>query len=288
MLTPDREINYSRARFYNLGMKLEKFLSNVSPLHIVAEFANFLSQRDHSLQEILNHLVRIDLQILNLDSILFFQANDLSEFTLVAKSGIDVQSENELQSSYSLNDAWPVAYVIRHGKLLWLNEESQNIVKYPVLSDFPHLIGLKNLIVFPVFRDGVPDGAFALISRERTEQNSELEFFLTAIASIFSMYVYRNVLVSPDEQDDLNKKNTSIDTKHASNLNELTQRQLVIMRLISENRTNKNISENLGYSESTIRQEIMRIFAKTDCTDRHQVAEFYRNYSNKTVENSEI
>lgn len=67
---------------------------------------------------------------------------------------------------------------------------------------------------------------------------------------------------------------------------EPTQRQLVIMQLISEERTNKNISESLGYSESTIRQEIIKIFAKIGCTNRNQVAEIYRNYPNKNLESS--
>ena len=60
---------------------------------------------------------------------------------------------------------------------------------------------------------------------------------------------------------------------------ELTDRQLVILRLIGEDRTNLSISQFLGYSESTIRQEIMRIFARLGCKTRSEAAGIYRGYS---------
>jgi|GEM_PF-4664529 len=249
------------------------------PLEAISEFANYLSERDHSIQEILNHLIRVELKQFEVDSLLFFQADDAGHFSIEAMSGVDTETSTELRTTYSMNDTWPAAYVIRHGLLLWLDGKSNDEKYSEVVKNFPLLIGPRILIVFPVFNDGMPTGALALTSRATNERTRDSELYLGAISSIFSMYVYRNVLVSPDEQDDLNKKNTSIDTKHASNLNELTQRQLVIMILISEDRTNKSISEFLGYSESTIRQEIMRIFAKTECGSRWEVAKVYKDFS---------
>ena len=62
---------------------------------------------------------------------------------------------------------------------------------------------------------------------------------------------------------------------------ELSERQQVILRLISENRTNLVIGELLGYSESTIRQETISIFAKLNCTGRKEASKIYREkYAN--------
>jgi len=258
------------------------------PLEAIGDFANFLSERDHSLQEILNHLIRVELMQFEVDSLLFFQSDDAGHFSIEAMSGVDAKTSTELRTTYSMNDTWPAAYVIRHGLLLWLDGKSNDEKYSEVVRNFPLLIGPRILIVFPVFNDGVPTGALALTSRVIKERTRDSELYLGAISSIFSMYVYRNVLVAPNTQGDSKKKKSALETKGEFESKEPTQRQLVIMRLISENRTNKNISENLGYSESTIRQEIIRIFEKTECSNRNQVAEFYRNYSNKTVENSEI
>jgi len=257
------------------------------PLEAISEFANYLSERDHSLQEILNHLIRVELKQFEVDSLLFFQSDDAGHFSIEAMSGVDSETSTELRTTYSMNETWPAAYVIRHGLLLWLDGKSNDEKYSEVVKNFPLLIGPRILIVFPVFNDGVPTGALALTSRATNKRTRDSELYLGAISSIFSMYIYRNILVTPDTQGDAKKKNPAPETKPKYESNEPTQRQLVIMRLISESRTNENISESLGYSESTIRQEIMRIFEKTECSNRNQVAEFYRNYSNKMVENSE-
>lgn len=57
---------------------------------------------------------------------------------------------------------------------------------------------------------------------------------------------------------------------------DLTERQQIILRLISENRTNLAISEILGYSESTIRQETISIFANLNCAGRKEASKIYR------------
>lgn len=253
------------------------------PLEAISEFANFLSERDHSLQEVLNHLSRVELKPFEVDSLLFFQANDGGHFSIQAMSGVDSETETELQPTYSLNDSWPAAYVIRNGLLLWLDGKSNDDKYGEVVSNFPLLIGPRILIVFPVFKDGVPTGALALTSRTTKERNRDSELYLQAISSIFSMYINRNILVSPDGQGDKKQKNSSLETKPDSKSNEPTQRQLVIMQLISEERTNRSISEILGYSESTIRQEIIKIFAKTGCASRTEVANIYKDFSKKEV-----
>ena len=67
--------------------------------------------------------------------------------------------------------------------------------------------------------------------------------------------------------------------------NNLTERQQVILRLISEDRTNLTISELLGYSESTVRQETIKIFAKLNCTGRKEATQIYRQQLAKSKEN---
>jgi DNA-binding NarL/FixJ family response regulator len=250
-------------------------------MEAITEFANFLSERDHSHQEILNHLIRVELKSFEVDSLLFFQSDDTGHFSIEGMSGVDSATETELKSTYSLNDSWPAAYVIRHGLLLWLDGKSNDEKYSQVVKHFPLLIGPRILIVFPVFNDGVPTGALALTSREIKERTRDSELYLAAISSIFSMHHYRNVLVAPDTRVDTMKRNSALNTKPDSKSNEPTQRQLVIMQLISEERTNRSISEILGYSESTIRQEIIKIFAKTGCASRTEVASIYKNHSKK-------
>jgi DNA-binding NarL/FixJ family response regulator len=58
--------------------------------------------------------------------------------------------------------------------------------------------------------------------------------------------------------------------------NVISDRQLLILRMMSEGRTNIAISELLGYSESTIRQETIKIFAKLECSGREEASTIFR------------
>lgn len=242
-------------------------------------FATFLSSRDHSLQNILDHLVRVVFMPLEIDSIALFQENNQSEYSVTGSSGISRLAEAELAPTYTFEDKFPVSEALRYGKIIWLSESKTALALYPILKNFPLVIGEKTLITVPIFRFSTPVAVFSITSRKHEESTSENLAFLSAISTVFSMYYYRNVLSSPDESDDKDKKSQLTSSDSSKLPLELTERQLVILRLISEERTNQGISQFLGYSESTVRQEVMRIFAKIGCSHRSEAAAIYRSYS---------
>lgn len=239
----------------------------------ISEFSDFLSNKDHALQIILDHLERVTLSVLDCNSIIFFEANENRELLMIGKSGISKLAEEELKAQYNLGENRPVSDAIKKGELIWLDPSPQRLEKYPALKDFPLLVDSHVLIVSPIFQHSTPVSAFVIISDTKMKANTEAEGFLKVISSIFSLYYYRTVVASPSEQKEFNHSST-INSVNGSS--ELTARQNVILRLISEDRTNSNISEVLGYSESTIRQEIMKIFGKLGSSTRKQAAEIFR------------
>ncbi|MFM8921839.1 MAG: helix-turn-helix transcriptional regulator, partial [Candidatus Nanopelagicaceae bacterium] len=63
--------------------------------------------------------------------------------------------------------------------------------------------------------------------------------------------------------------------------NALTERQLLILKMMAEGRTNLSISGVLGYSESTIRHETIKVYAKLGCTGRVEASTIYQEiYAN--------
>ncbi len=247
----------------------------------ISEFADFLAERDRTLKEILNHLNRSVLEFLDVDSIAFCQVNESNQFLVTESAGVSTRGSKELATFYDMDEKWPVAETIRHGRIIWINNFSDNRFEYPKLEEYPILVGDKSLIIFPVFMLGTPIAAMIITSRLQKEEKDSINLFLTAVSSVFSLYFYRNINSSRVNVDrEGNRKNLpSFDASDHRSL--LTDRQLVILRLISEERTNRNISEFLGYSESTIRQEIMKIFAKMGCNDRSAAAAMYKDYSSK-------
>ena len=239
----------------------------------ISEFSDFLSNKNQTLQEFLDHLERVTLNILGCDSIIFFEVDEYSELLMTGKSGVSKLAQDELRAQYNLGENGPVADAIKKGEIIWLDPSSQRLEKYPMLKDFPLLVDHHTLIVSPIFRSSTPVSAFVIISDTKMKANAEAKGFLKAISSIFSLYYYRTVVASPSEQKEFNHSSSINSVKGSS---ALTGRQNVILQLISEDRTNSNISEVLGYSESTIRQEIMQIFVKLGCNSRQECGEIYK------------
>ncbi|MEY4206763.1 MAG: Bacterial regulatory protein luxR family, partial [Actinomycetota bacterium] len=62
--------------------------------------------------------------------------------------------------------------------------------------------------------------------------------------------------------------------------NDLSERQMLILKLISEGRTNADIAEIIGYSESLIRQETIRIYSLLGCSGRNEATNLFHQMQN--------
>jgi DNA-binding NarL/FixJ family response regulator len=91
---------------------------------------------------------------------------------------------------------------------------------------------------------------------------------------VLSLHLYRSK-DSTLKRGDL-VKNSSAKSAVAIESKVITDRQLLILKMMSEGRTNIAISELLGYSESTVRQETIKIFAKLGCCGREAASVIYR------------
>jgi DNA-binding NarL/FixJ family response regulator len=61
-------------------------------------------------------------------------------------------------------------------------------------------------------------------------------------------------------------------------LAELTPRELEVLRLIADGRSNAEIAALLFVSEATVKSHVARLFAKLDCTNRVQAALYAREH----------
>ncbi len=247
------------------------------PLGHISEFVIFLTNKDHTLQEILNHLNRVVLRSLDVSSVSLSQLNENNELVVAARSGVSKESVLHMPLTYSLDDRYPNVDAIRTLSTIWVDTLPDWGDEYLLMKNYPLVELSKTYLAIPIFVTGTPVAVLTLVSSTRIAPNVETDAFLKAVGHILSMYMYRNVLSSPEEERNITPDNSSAATIGS----DLTDRQLVILRLISEDRTNLSISQFLGYSESTIRQEIMKIFAKLGCSHRSEAAKLYRSYSSK-------
>ena len=250
-------------------------------LEAVSEFIAFLSGKELTLDEILSHMVLVVLSPLNAEAISIRQVNSGNQAVRIGTWGMPLEMVQPQGNIYNLNEKYPSTDTLRLRRTTWINTLPDFGDDYPLLKDFPYTTGAKSFICFPIERAGTPVAALGIFSRDAIQPNAEIESFLIAVGSVLSMYMF--------SQDSKTRELLKVQGKHMpshmeSTDNELTERQQMILRLISEDRTNLTISELLGYSESTIRQETIKIYAKLQCGGRIEAAKIYREMMAKSKE----
>ena len=239
-----------------------------------AEFADYLASSDHELLSKLIHLSRVVFKPLKVNQVAFVQLIENDNMQVVARFGMSDAELATQNNIVNLSMGYPVSVSVRENRIVWINSLPDWGSEFSILKNFKVNLEDKLYFCLPVLQNEIPSSVLTFRCDINMELDSDTEAFLLVISSIFSLYHYRKITVSPDEPHlhlDLENENLTL-VDH-----ELTERQRVILRLISEERTNKSISELLGYSESTIRQEIMRIYYKLGCSHRSEAATIYKN-----------
>ena len=238
----------------------------------VSEFVEFLSVKDHTLQEILAQLVLRTLEPIDATSAFISQLSNENTLTDVGSFGIGHQNRDDYLHTYDFRDKYPLTDSIRDSKIIWINTLPKWPEEYPSLKNLTYDTGERTFICVPIEKCGTPIAVLGIFCKSAVKPDKEIESFLNAICNLFAMHVYRTIDSSPEVQQYADKRlveNQSIEKS------ELTERQLLILRLMSERRTNINIGELLGYSESTIRQETIKIFSILNCHGREEASRIY-------------
>lgn len=124
------------------------------------------------------------------------------------------------------------------------------------------------VIAWPVESSARIIGSLVAISDNSFEDSGESREFLEALILLINTTLTRKL-------ENGKTKLLGHTSRITAEKDSLTERQEVILKLISEGRTNGDIAEILGYSESLIRQETIRIYAILRCNGRQEAARVY-------------
>ena len=255
-----------------LGMTTETSDSD-GYLDTVSTFIKFLTGNELTLDEILRNLVLVVFASINAEAISLRQLNNDNMAVRTATWGMSPEMILKPGDVYDFKDKYPSNDTLRFRRVTLINTLPDWGDEYPLLKDFPYTTGAKSCICFPIDKSGTPVASLCIFSRDVLYPSTELAVFLSAIGNVFSMYMFNQ---DSKQIEVLKDKSEHVNARMKNSGTELTDRQMVILRLIGGDRTNRVISELLGYSESTIRQETMQIFVKLNCSDRYEAANIYR------------
>ncbi len=162
-------------------------------------------------------------------------------------------SEEQMQGwkEYPLSENLPVSDAIRNDQLVWLADRDDWERDYPELAKYPGELSSQTFIAISIDIFGAPAGALGIMSNSQVHPTPELISFVAAIGGMVGLYLSR---ISHGRFSQVSRVNMGANGEF------LSPRQMRILDLMAQSYTNPQIAKELGFSESTVRQETMRIY----------------------------
>jgi DNA-binding CsgD family transcriptional regulator len=188
-----------------------------------------------------------------------FEMHSDGTYSMTSVFGVPKSTLEEFQN-LRLSPITPVVDAMRSGKVTWVSNQDE------LLDRFPETIRTFNgsyttpIIAIPLLRRGSIAGAIAIVG-SGVNVTDECASYLTIVAGIVSLKLQAIGIPVPAR--------TPASPK-ASLGNRLTSREKLIQGLMARGKTNGEISDDLGYSESTIRQDAISLFSKLGVTNRRE------------------
>ena len=170
-------------------------------------------------------------------------------------------SKHELitKTKFTLADQRPISTASRTQKIVWARKETV-AQEFPDFYHFDSRTPWESQIALPIGLVHVYCFAFPTDHSQREGIN----IYFESISSILKVY-----------ESALELKNTigSRTFIDESEIQPLSDRQNAILELVKQGKTNREIADAIGYSESLVRHETMIIYKKLRVEGRHQLRE---------------
>jgi DNA-binding CsgD family transcriptional regulator len=239
-----------------------------------SEFIKFLAQGTHTVEEVLAHLVMNVMEPLQATSGFISKLDNENSIVTIGRFGIPALISSAYEERFELSDRLPITDAIRYRQIVAVTTLPDWPEEYSHILTDPYPSSELSFLAFPIELGGTPIAVGAVFFNERIILDAEVRMFIESIADLLALYLNLkygkiNAFTSVDSR---------LQAMESINLGtELSDRQILILQLISEGRTNFAIGEILQYSESTIRQETIKIFSKLGCHSRGEATLVYNH-----------
>jgi DNA-binding CsgD family transcriptional regulator len=226
----------------------------------IEELARFLTSGAHNASALGKQLVDKTLETFDLISLYFFRADHDGKLRFAGGHNLPAALMENIPT-FEIENELPVTECIRNQKIIWLTGQEEWETQYPEMKNYPLQPELRTFINVPLQVEGHPIAALGLSSRAEVKRSAELTSFLSAVSGITGLYAQNLPEFKSARPGGISRR-------------VLSRRQNNILNLMREKLTNREIGDELGYSESTIRQETMRIYQILNVDNRRQAAAF--------------
>lgn len=246
----------------------------------VSDFVNFLGQRNHTKEEVLVHLALRTFAPLKCTGIVMAELKPNGVMEITAKYGVDDDFFDVHPRRFKLSEPMPITDSIKTRETIWITTLPSWGEDYEQLQSTSYEYDGKTFICWTIEQSGTPYASIGIFCEDEVRPDETLESFLHTVSNLLALFFYS--LNSSPENHKIANREELLKSKDLQG-NALTERQLLILKMMAEGRTNLSISGVLGYSESTIRHETIKIYAKLGCTGRVEASNIYQEIYAKSA-----
>ncbi len=213
------------------------------------DLANYLTGSKRSADEIAKHLVLKTFAEYSPKALLIAQITDDGFLNPIAGFGFERMTIASW-GRFPLSMHIPITDAVRNDRCIVINGTEDFLNGYPILSQIENLsLDWEAVMAWPILPFGV---GFAMLDRVPT-LDEQFEHYLRLTGAVIALHLLRNESGPeiPEYQSITAKK--SLPTS-------LSNRQKVILEMLSKGATNSEIATEIGYSESLVRQETIEIY----------------------------
>jgi DNA-binding CsgD family transcriptional regulator len=229
-------------------------------MHLASELASFLTVGRRSTEEITKFLALRTFSQFSATSVYF--AEILDDGFLLPHSGFGFEKSTiSSWGRFSISMKIPITAAIRQNHVIVLESAETFLDQYPVLKDIPNVpMDWQTAVAWPI----LPFGAGHAHFNAPLTVDADFKDFLKLVGAI----VAQHLMVREENQTIPPFKGSQA---HKSGREKMTDRQTVILELICKGATNREIANEIGFSESLVRQETMEIYLKLGVNGRKEL-----------------
>ena len=223
---------------------------------IIPELAGYLAGNNRSWNEIAQFL---SMRILNEEEVICLYLAEILETGVLCPLGSFGYASEDVSRflEISLQDKTPMTKAVTSNEIVCVPNTPHSLDEFEKIEVLVLNPQWQTLISVPTY----PNGGFTFVSKTRIELSEVEQLFLTAVGSLIGLY---GQSPTPDllESARLAREQTKLEEYP------LTPRQLVIAGMLERGFNNAQISLDIGFSESLIRQESVAIYQKLNVSGR--------------------
>ena len=222
----------------------------------ITELSGFLSRSPRSYNEVAQFL---SLRILNDFQPVCLYIAELIETGVLCPLGSFGYESKDIANfqEVSLQEKTPMTLAVSSNDVVVVDNEVTKLKQFTVLEVMQSNPHWKTLISVPAY----PNGGFTFLSAITVDLKEADQLFLIAVGSLLGLYG-QSIPPALVDAARIAKEQTNLEGFP------LTQRQLVIAGMLERGHSNFEISQEIGFSESLIRQESVAIYEKLNVSGR--------------------